>query len=295
MVTIFSLSFKIFSQTEINILEKGLEFVPTPNMISEADLRRDFKEFSRKIRCKWYLRDEPFEEFSEIPAFRPKSTWKPPTGDPCVELFLSKMEHELFSFLPGKPQSYNLTKEEWQALKNLKEDRSIIIKPADKGSSVVVWDREDYLAEGYKQLNDESIYVDIKHSTDKTLSDLIEKSNKFFKRLNRKKIISGKELKYFSYSFKNASCLGKMYLLPKIHKRLYNVPGRPIISNCGTPTEKVSEFLDHHLQPVMNSGKSYVKDTGDFLEKIKSLGRIPEDAFLVTADVVGLYLARCRA
>ena len=39
----------------------------------------------------------------------------------------------------------------------------------------------------------------------------------------------------------------------------------------------------------MKSGKSYVKDTGNFLEKIKSLGRIPKDAFLVTADVVGLY------
>ena len=39
----------------------------------------------------------------------------------------------------------------------------------------------------------------------------------------------------------------------------------------------------------MKSGKSYVKDIGDFLEEIKSLGRIPEDAFLVTADVVGLY------
>ena len=66
-----------------------------------------------------------------------RSTWKPPAGDPCIELFLSKMEHELFSFLPGKPQSYNLTKEEWQALKNLKEGRSIIIKPADMGSCVV--------------------------------------------------------------------------------------------------------------------------------------------------------------
>ena len=130
------------------------------------------------------------------------------------------MERELLSFLPWKPQSYNLTKEGRQALKNLQKDRSVIIKPADKRSCVVVWDREDYLAEGYKQLNDESIYVDIKHSTDKTLSDLIEKSNKFFKRLNRKKIISEKELKYFSYSFKNASCLGKMYLLPKIHKLL---------------------------------------------------------------------------
>ena len=55
-----------------------------------------------------------------------------------------------------------------------------------------------------------------------------------------------------------------MYYLPKIHKRLYNIPGRPVISNCVTPIEKVSEFLDHHLQPVMKSGKSYVKHTGDF-------------------------------
>ena len=200
------------------------------------------------------------------------------------------MEHEPISFLPGKTQSYKLTKEEWQALKNLKEDRSIIIKPADKGSCVVVWDREDYLAEGYKQLNDESIYVNMKHSSDKTLSDLIEKSNNFFIRLNRKKIIPEKELKYFSYSFKNASYLGKRYLLPKIQKRLYNVPGHSVISNCGTPTEKVSEFLDHHLQPVMKSGKSYVKDTGDFLEKNKSQSRIPKDASLVTADVGGLQI-----
>ena len=119
------------------------------------------------------------------------------------------------------------------------------------------------------------------HSTDK--------SNNFFKRLRKQKTITEKELKYFSYTFKNASCLGKMYLLPKIHKRLFDVPGRPVIANCGTPTEKVSEFLDHHLQPVMKSGKSYVKDTGDFIEKIRNLGKIPKDSFLVTADVVGLY------
>ena len=53
------------------------------------------------MRCKWYFTDEPSNDFSEINAFRPKSTWKPPAGDPCFELFLSKMEHELFSFLPG--------------------------------------------------------------------------------------------------------------------------------------------------------------------------------------------------
>ena len=39
----------------------------------------------------------------------------------------------------------------------------------------------------------------------------------------------------------------------------------------------------------MKSRKFYVKDTGDFLEKIIRLGRISEDAFLVTANVMDLY------
>ena len=69
-----------------------------------------------------------------------------------------------------------------------------------------------------------------------------------------------------------------MYLLPKIYRRLYDVQGRPVISNCGTPTEKVSEFLDHHLKPVMQEGKSYIKSTGDFLNKIKNVIAIPENA-----------------
>ena len=70
---------------------------------------------------------------------------------------------------------------------------------------------------------------------------------------------------------------------------MFNVPGRPVISNCGTPTEKVSEFLDSHLQPIMRKGLSYVKDSGDFISKIKRIGSVLENAILVTADVVGLY------
>ena len=60
-----------------------------------------------------------------------------------------------------------------------------------------------------------------------------------------------KQLKYFTIAHKKAANLGKMYLLPKIHQRLFNVPGRPVTSNCGSPTEKVSEFLGSHLKGVM--------------------------------------------
>ena len=39
----------------------------------------------------------------------------------------------------------------------------------------------------------------------------------------------------------------------------------------------------------MQDDWSYIKDTGDFLKKIKCLGKILEGAILVTTDVVGLY------
>ena len=57
---------------------------------------------------------------------------------------------------------------------------------------------------------------------------------------------------------KKATNLGKLYLLPNIHKQLYNVPGRPVILNCGTPTEKASELLDFHSKPLMQISWSYI-------------------------------------
>ena len=87
-----------------------------------------------------------------------------------------------------------MSKEEWQAMCNLAEDRPVIIKPADKGSCVVVWDRDDYLAEGYKQLSDNSTYVEVNNYKEKFLVDLTEKSNKIFKKLCNKKVITEKEL-----------------------------------------------------------------------------------------------------
>ena len=47
---------------------------------------------------------------------------------------------------------------EQEALRNLKNDDTIIIKEADKGSGVVVWDREDYLKEAENHLSNTSSY-----------------------------------------------------------------------------------------------------------------------------------------
>jgi len=57
----------------------------------------------------------------------------------------------------------------------------------------------------------------------------------------------------------------RFYHLPKIHKP--GNPGRPIVSSSGTHTECISEFVDHHLQPLVVQIPSYLKDTKDFLQK----------------------------
>ena len=52
----------------------------------------------------------------------------------------------------------------------------------------------------------------------------------------------------------------KYLILPKIHKRLHNVPGRAAISNSGYYTENISSLLDHHLEPLAQLVKSYIKE-----------------------------------
>ncbi len=44
-----------------------------------------------------------------------------------------------------------------------------------------------------------------------------------------------------------------------------------IVSSCGAPTERISEYVDYHLQPLVAKVPSYLKDTTDFLQKLPSL------------------------
>ena len=90
--TVFNLSHKILTEIEIKVLEKGLDFAPVQRTLNEPELRKDFEEFCRRMRCKWHFRNEVSELFSEIPAFRPKSSWLPPKGHASLEIFLSQLE-----------------------------------------------------------------------------------------------------------------------------------------------------------------------------------------------------------
>ena len=78
-----------------------------------------------------------------------------------------------------------MSREEWQTVRSLADDRSIVIKKADKGSRVVVWDRNDYLLEAERQLSDNKVYRDV-NITENILSKLSETSNRMFSSLKKR-------------------------------------------------------------------------------------------------------------
>ena len=62
------------------------------------------------------------------------------------------------------------------------------------------------------------------------------------------------------------------------------------MSSIGCHTERISKYVDYHLQPINQSLPSYIKDSTDFLNKLNSLPEeLPEDAIMVTMDVRSLY------
>ena len=193
------------------------------------------------------------------------------------------MEDEILNISAHGSNYSNLSPDEQEALRNLSRDESIVIKGADKGSAVVVWDKDDYLKESDNHLDDNNTYEQV---VSDPLPNLVQLISNTLKTMISKNEID-KKLQEFLLVEK--AKLGRFYLLPKIHKRLSNVPGRPVISNCGYTTENISSFLDFHLRPLAQTVKSYVKDTNDFLLKLKDLPELPENALFCTIDVVSLY------
>ena len=98
------------------------------------------------------------------------------------------------------------------------------------------WDRNDYVLEAEKQLSDPSLYRDVSN-IENILSKLSEASKKMFSSLKREGFITQKQIEHFSYEYNKVTNFGKLYLLPRIHKRLSEVLGRPVIYNCRTPIE----------------------------------------------------------
>ena len=181
------------------------------------------------------------------------------------------------------PPIQNLTKQERIALTELKNNTEIVIKPADKGSAVVVMDRNDYIQEGLRQLSDENFYIPQNDClTDKHNSVIGAK----IQEMNENGEITEKTGEYLHVSEPRTP---QLYLLPKIHKGKSPPPGRPIISANECPTERISQLVDHFLQPYLHKIKSWIKDSGHCIDILNKIMSLKPGSLISSLDVVCLY------
>ena len=180
-----------------------------------------------------------------------------------------------------KPKD-NLLHGERCVLKELSRDENIILKKADKGTTTVIMNIEHKIYEGQILLDVINNYRPLgKPMVDTTAKNV----QRMIKSLLQEGHIGDMTVKWLSLT-PNPPRIPVFYTLTKIHKP--TPVGRPIISGCDGPTERISAFVDHLLQPIAQIQPSYLKDTTDFINFVEKT-KLPSKAILVSMDVTSLY------
>lgn len=280
---IINLSRKQLTDTEQKILEKGLKFTPTPEKENSQELKEDLFEFERKLRLAEYFFGT---EDPDISIVRNESNFIPP-----------KNRNASLENLQNTPTAKshtnircNVSLAERNAIKSLTNDKSVVIKEADKGGAVVIMDSEHHKTMIKRVLLDEEYYQEI--SVDPQKSDRI----KYKRFLNKyKDCLTEKEMDYLiNFEMKSSNSYG----LPKVHKSEKNkatceqnishyvdvhyvndLKLRPIVAGSACQTHRLSNSLDILLRPLTKRVKSYLRDTIDFLNHLPS--EISENTLLV--------------
>ncbi len=249
------------------------------------------EQFGNRLKKKIYFDNCNFRfTLCKIP-FTGKSKWVPPDGklNPNILACINDYMKEIREINVTSDQK-NLTKNEHLALKNLKQNNNIIIKKADKGSAVVIMDKESYLHEGYRQLSNPLHYKKldspIYHQTATKISEILQN-------LKDNKHITDKQFEFLKPP--STPRPRRFYMLPKIHKPTntwtlpHKIPvGRPIVSDCSSESENIAAYIDHFIQNEAKRHPAYIKNTEDFINKIHSL-ELPKDFLLVTMDIESMY------
>ena len=120
--------------------------------------------------------------------------------------------------LNGAP--LNLTSEEFAALKSLSKNKNLIIQKSDKGNSIAIIDKSDYLEKMRNILSDSSKFTQVSVTEDKQLNFIVNVEKRItdlLKDLKISEVIS--ETVYKSLK-PRGSKFGILYGLCKVHKQL---------------------------------------------------------------------------
>ena len=117
----------------------------------------------------------------------------------------------------------NIPQELRQAIEELRRNKSITIREADKGCSIVLQDTSYYISEGYQHLADTTTYSELDH--DRTV-EVAQKANWALNHHQRIGTLSNVQEANF-YTQPSGTRTQEMYFLKKVHKTPHRI--RPIV------------------------------------------------------------------
>ena len=193
------------------------------------------------------------------PLYRSKET-----NNKSLEMFIDKIEKDLFNPENVEKVRHNLIKDEKAALKDIRNWDKNLVRVQDKRSRFVVLDNEDYV------LDNEDYVKKVEHQINRSSFQRLEydptksfevKVNTWVEKWSQMNIL---DEKWKSYIQTECSTSGKMYGLIKTHKTTYD-----IASNL----------------------PSRIKDTGHMLDIIDEINNfnLPSNSILVSFDIVNMF------
>lgn len=258
----------------------------------------------RNIKLKYHFRNVKNKFNPKNKTFRNKSTWTPNFAS--LSSYIRKtigiihkqtLKRTLNNRITRNSMTkirfnhkLNLSPQELNSIDKLKNNNEIIIKSADKGGATVIMDKENYVFEINRQLNDNKYYKKI---DEPIYLDNALVISQILNKLKTGKFIDQEQLEYLSGPVSPRP--RTFYILPKIHKPLnkWTIPGkmpegRPIVSDTNSESYRASQYLESFLSPLANKHASYLKNSYDFVNKIKN-AVVPRECLIVTADISALY------
>ena len=175
-------------------------------------------------------------------------------------------------------QKHILSKEEWEALSDLRRDDSMIITKPDKGNGVVIINKLDYLNKMKLLVSDETKFKKLAQNPTKSREESLIS---YLRKLKKDKIIDDAT---FHTILPCGSTPGVLYGLPKIHKP--GCPFRPIVSSVNTYNYNLASYLVRILQPI-STNQFTIKDSFSFADWAKTFNHNNE--IMCSFDVSSLF------
>ena len=196
-------------------------------------------------------------------------------------IYISQLKNISYSYIYAydfSKQRHILSKEEWTALTDLRNDDSIIITKPDKGNGIVIVNKLDYLNKMKQLISDETKFKKLAQNPTKSREDSLIT---YLRKLKRDVIIDDETLRKILPS---GSTHGVLYGLPKVHKS--GCPFRPIVSSVNTYNYNLASYLVRVLQPI-STNQFTVKDSFSFAEWTKTYNHNGE--YMCSFDVSSLF------